>query len=682
MQSHRTQYAHYKLNAEDKMEKCNWLRIASGDEPRPSSSSNCDQSIALRQDWDKRDRELWEFLIESLPLPEWKEKFISVTGGGHVLWQAIVNEFEQETQEDLTKLLSSLYNITQDGCESLSNYHGRLKNLIMRIDDSGENVPQDAQVTCFLQGLNSHYKPDNVIMLQKQVTSLDEALSAVEAAFSTYKELRQQENPAPQGCGEDPSAPSLHSDPQVRCETNHPKPTSPQSTPTAAPTAVVNSSSASSPPSHTSHLGLGSITSIMFRGMGTKREKKHHKEEVSEDLKNNDVVAAAQAHRPAYKVTSLHRGLKNNTGENNCFMNVTIQALWHLGPFRAHLTSFINEHSVHTSRKHVQCPNGDNHVSDLSGGSERIPQGSLLEALCDLFIQYEFTDLTVLPATELRKSVSLLSDHFQLGKHADANEAFDAILQRIHFEQSHHCPEVHKCLAHEVFGGCVMEQTICDVCNATSEPDLRQDFVMYFQAAELLQEAKAIFNKTQVSTQQVKPTQHGHSTMGFSKFLLNLPRFPSFHHHHDSNNNGDLTDAKGVALVTGGVDHGAHIRTEQQPQGKDLHHYSSVHFGRILSNCMTQSRRSCPSILYYQEEKQELERQGQGVNACAGGSCSGGMNQQCNGRAIVHQFSLDPPLAIAISIGWMQDRESAQTLTDFYNLITYSIRLSDIFQIQ
>ena len=30
----------------------------------------------------------------------------------------------------------------------------------------------------------------------------------------------------------------------------------------------------------------------------------------------------------------------------------------------------------------------------------------------------------------------------------------------------------------------------------------------------------------------------------------------------------------------------------------------------------------------------------------------------------------------------MQDRESAQTLTDFYNLIAYSIRLSDLFQKQ
>src|SRR3989338_8130241 len=28
------------------------------------------------------------------------------------------------------------------------------------------------------------------------------------------------------------------------------------------------------------------------------------------------------------------KGLVNRVGENNCFLNVGIQALWHLGPFR------------------------------------------------------------------------------------------------------------------------------------------------------------------------------------------------------------------------------------------------------------------------------------------------------------------------------------------------------------
>ena len=38
--------------------------------------------------------------------------------------------------------------------------------------------------------------------------------------------------------------------------------------------------------------------------------------------------------KSAFDVTTMHKGLGNNAGENNCFLNVTIQALWHLGPFR------------------------------------------------------------------------------------------------------------------------------------------------------------------------------------------------------------------------------------------------------------------------------------------------------------------------------------------------------------
>ena len=31
---------------------------------------------------------------------------------------------------------------------------------------------------------------------------------------------------------------------------------------------------------------------------------------------------------------SDEKGLRNRAGENNCFLNVTIQSLWHLQPFR------------------------------------------------------------------------------------------------------------------------------------------------------------------------------------------------------------------------------------------------------------------------------------------------------------------------------------------------------------
>lgn len=36
-------------------------------------------------------------------------------------------------------------------------------------------------------------------------------------------------------------------------------------------------------------------------------------------------------HSLVFQPTQVHKGLENNSGENNCFLNVVIQALWHLG---------------------------------------------------------------------------------------------------------------------------------------------------------------------------------------------------------------------------------------------------------------------------------------------------------------------------------------------------------------
>lgn len=43
-----------------------------------------------------------------------------------------------------------------------------------------------------------------------------------------------------------------------------------------------------------------------------------------------------------FPLPASHRGLANAVGENNCFLNVTVQALWHLGPFRTELQRLID----------------------------------------------------------------------------------------------------------------------------------------------------------------------------------------------------------------------------------------------------------------------------------------------------------------------------------------------------
>jgi ubiquitin C-terminal hydrolase len=96
-----------------------------------------------------------------------------------------------------------------------------------------------------------------------------------------------------------------------------------------------------------------------------------------------------------YEATHQHVGL-NNQGENNCFLNVTIQALWHLGPFRIELQKITNE--LEKNYKSVKDEDVD-----------------IMSILCNLFTQYEFTDLNVLPPTELRVALNTISDRFHIG---------------------------------------------------------------------------------------------------------------------------------------------------------------------------------------------------------------------------------------------------------------------------
>ena len=133
----------------------------------------------------------------------------------------------------------------------------------------------------------------------------------------------------------------------------------------------------------------------------------------------------------------------------------------------------------------VQCLLNENHQS-----SEYDSGSTIMAAVSNLFVQYEFAELSTLPPTELRHMLHKLTDKFDLGSIADSNEALDAILSRIHDEASPRCPGPPKCLAHKVFGGCVMEQVECRVCRATSEPELKDNCMHLIYVSELLEAAR------------------------------------------------------------------------------------------------------------------------------------------------------------------------------------------------
>jgi hypothetical protein len=155
-----------------------------------------------------------------------------------------------------------------------------------------------------------------------------------------------------------------------------------------------------------------------------------------------------------------HGGRHNQEEGDNRFMNVTIQALWHLGPFRIEVQKLI-----------------------LSKDSQT---GELLTAIAEIFCQNEFSEQSMIPPTELRDILIMLSEKFDLGEIADSNEALDAILGRIHDESTPVCSGPHPCLSHKVFGGCVTEQVVCK-CRATNEPIQRSDFLQYVHAHECIE---------------------------------------------------------------------------------------------------------------------------------------------------------------------------------------------------
>lgn len=206
------------------------------------------------------------------------------------------------------------------------------------------------------------------------------------------------------------------------------------------------------------------------------------------------------------------------------------------------------------------------------------------------------------------------------------------------------CPSMHKCISHDVFGGSIMEQSICSLCGASSEPYIRTDFIICIQSAQLLYEAKNELNGSNtvssITSSSSLAVAASSPSSTISSFLSFPKRFSLLHNHDNVYNN-----------------------------------YESIDFGLILSKCMKQNLKSCPDyndIISNDNDKNISSRIGREIGRSGGG---------CLGKAVVSTFNLEPPLAIPLSIGWTSSSETIQTLTEFFSLISYRIKLSDLFQI-
>ncbi|CAL5325147.1 unnamed protein product [Camellia sinensis] len=201
-----------------------------------------------------------------------------------------------------------------------------------------------------------------------------------------------------------------------------------------------------------------------------------------EELEHEVEERTLQAHKDL--PDTLGPGLIND-GENNCFLNVIVQSLWHLRTFRGEFLSISKSVHAHIGDPCVVC------------------------AIYDIFTALREAankgGAAVSP-TNLRIALSKLkyNGNFQEGQMNDASEALLAILDILH--QSFTCGSgvsstkspgssctgsfdcaSDACIAHTVFGMDIFQKMNCHYCNTESKQMKFTSFFHYINAAQLRQ---------------------------------------------------------------------------------------------------------------------------------------------------------------------------------------------------
>ncbi|CAL5369163.1 unnamed protein product [Camellia sinensis] len=197
------------------------------------------------------------------------------------------------------------------------------------------------------------------------------------------------------------------------------------------------------------------------------KEKLEYQRQIAEEDKhtnlakqNKDAVASTAEELEEMDVacsTDLGPGLRN-VGENNCFINVIVQSLWHLRKFRGKFLRRSTSAHVHIKDPCIVCE---------------------LHGIFTALREAKEGDDAVSPTT-LRIALSKWQDcNFQEGQKNDASEALVAILDVLHwsftfdsdtklpgssYTDSRNC-DSDACIAHTVFGINIIENLNCNACN-------------------------------------------------------------------------------------------------------------------------------------------------------------------------------------------------------------------------
>ncbi|OWY95078.1 Inactive ubiquitin carboxyl-terminal hydrolase, partial [Phytophthora megakarya] len=201
---------------------------------------------------------------------------------------------------------------------------------------------------------------------------------------------------------------------------------------------------------------------------------------------------------------SARKGLRNDLGANNCFLNVIIQSLWHVRSCRVLIS--MGDHAVHH-----RCGGKPTNASAFQ--SETLTPCLLCE-LEQIFVMYQFAEQSVLDVDRVRLA---LGETFALGAMNDVCWTWTGmlLLRRKGVKLAaiggiHKVEEMSEsvrqdasaiicepqCVAHRLFQMNLMELKICASCGHTAEPIMNTDFLYRVYAQELLNNARGEKHKT------------------------------------------------------------------------------------------------------------------------------------------------------------------------------------------
>ena len=208
-----------------------------------------------------------------------------------------------------------------------------------------------------------------------------------------------------------------------------------------------------------------------------------------------------QTHSTSFRMV----GLKNAIGEQNCFLNVVIQALWRLRCCRDFFFS----------------------IEDPWKKSNPV-----LVALTALMTEYKYSDEKILPPDQVRLALADVFTglrRFQLGEMDDAGESFEAILTAMHGgELDKPCKDRDICLGHQVFALDFVNEEVCKMCKNYEHNEFGTMFSFHLYAQEVVETHEPTLSKVIRTVHRSKRKEcnkcHGPNTVEANMVVISLPK--------------------------------------------------------------------------------------------------------------------------------------------------------------